>query len=228
MLRLSVIVLVAFNIIMAGLWMAQRHPEPYTETAPGRPAADGLPIIELMGEPEPSLAGQRERLRCYSLGPFETEPAMRQARGLLAPVAMEITERTTTALMELGYWVELESLEDLGGAADAVRALRQNGLEDVAVVTAADGSPRVSLGYFLQERYARARRDQARKLGFAAAIRLQRETQPRFWLDYVQDRDAPPAPQALGRAVAASLHRPIPCSEVILPVTGEAEPPAGP
>lgn len=225
MLRLGVIVLVAFNLVLAGLWLAHRPPQPARPA--DEPPPGGLPTITLMNESEPAPVPTVEQPRCFSLGPFETPAAMHLAQGRLAPLATVIRERTTDALMELGYWVELASFDEFGGPAEAVRALRQKGLEDVAVMSRPDGGRKVSLGYFLEERNARTRRDQARAMGFAAEIRVQRETQPRFWLDYVQEGDAVPAAEAMADAVPANLHRPLPCDSALDGVMGEAGSPAG-
>jgi len=227
-LRLTVIVLVAFNLVLAGLWLANRRPGPEPQPAAIETARDSLPTIVLMREMEPApepLAGQPQ---CFSLGPFETESTMRLARGRLEPLATGINERTTEALMELGYWVEMASLEGLGGPAEAVRTLRRKGLEDVAVISGADGGHKVSLGYFLEEKNARERVARARDLGFAAEIRLQRETQPRYWLDYVQAHDAPPASPALADTVPANLHRQMPCGDPLPGPVGDDELPAAP
>lgn len=225
MLRLSVVVLVAFNLLLGGIWLASRTTTPESPASAARPQRANLPVIELMQEAKPPAATAPEQPRCYSVGPFETETAMRQAQLKLVLLADPVRERTTEALMELGYWVALPSFGDFAEAGESVRAMRRKGLEDVSVVADEDGGYWVSAGYFLAQENARARRDQVRELGFEAVTRVQRESQPRYWLDYVQRNEALPAADSLAESIPTNLHRPLPCSAALLGRSAEAQAP---
>ena len=148
---------------------------------------------------------------CFAVGPFETIASREQAREHLLPVADAIFDRESEALVELGYWVTLPPFADFAGAGAAMRSLNQAGLQDTAVVSDEGGEYRVSLGYFLDQANARRRRDHARSLDFDAEIRLQRESQPRYWLDYERLRSDIAAPEA-PEGILPAQHRAIPCA----------------
>lgn len=227
MSRVIVIALLACNLILAGFRIAAQKPdEAGTENAPA-PHGPAVPRLKLLSELGPSDSAQDEDRLCYSLGPFDTAQAAQAAFAELTSLADEVQQRTTETLIELGYWVALPPFEDFADAGAAMRELRKSGLEDLAVVDDPSGRHRVSLGYYLDERNARRRRDRVRELGFNAEIRLQRETEARYWLDYAQARGTANAAQALARAVPAELNRSIPCGDELAgqKSAGEAPPP---
>jgi len=210
--RVIVIALLACNLMLAGFRMSAQPPDEATagnSTASPAPAVPGLQLLSELGSSD--SAQDTDRL-CYSLGPFETDQAVQAARAELTRLADEVRQRTTETLIELGYWVALPPFDDLAQAGAAMRELRQRGLEDLAVVDDPSGRHRVSLGYYLDERNARRRRDKVRELGFDAEIRLQRETEARYWLDYAQSRGAASAAQALAATVPVEMNRSIPCA----------------
>lgn len=173
------------------------------------------PRIQLMTEmPEPAAAIDSSR-QCWSAGPFETLATRDAVRAEITGFADVITDRESEALVELGYWVTLPGYASMADAASGMQELSRAGLHDIAVVSDDEsGDYRVSLGYFLQEANARRRRDQLRELGYEAETRLQRESQPRYWLDFER---AIPSDEvvATGPAIPPSeLGRPIPCSAV--------------
>jgi hypothetical protein len=169
-----------------------------------------IPADETLGATPIAGAGDLPLL-CYTAGPFETVPTLIEAREALGPLALGVKERDTEALVELGFWVSLPPLESFREAGALVQALNQAGQQDVAIVTDDSGEYRVSLGYFLEENNARRRRDEVRALGFDADTQVQRETQPRFWLDYAF-RDVASAELAAA-ALPAGEQREIPCPE---------------
>ncbi len=183
MLRITVILLVAANLLLLGLHVSDASSATSSPRASVWQAPAGAQPLQLISElpTPPQPVPQRQ---CFSAGPFETIPALVAAREALPPGALALTERESEALVELGYWVSLPAATDFAAAHAVMQEVDGAGLHDVAVVGDRSGAFRVSLGYFLEEANARQRRDAARALGFTAETELQRETQPRYWLDY--------------------------------------------
>ena len=204
MLRIAVVVLLACNLLLAGVHVTSAPPSPEVPVASPWTLPEGAQEIQLLEEMEfPEPVSQRQ---CFSAGPFETIQSLIAAREALAPGAVDLAERETEALVELGYWVALPTDGDFAAAHATMQAVDRAGIHDVAVVGDQNGEFRVSLGYFLEEANARRRRDNARSLGFEAETRLQRETQIRFWLDFAYDTPPPAGADAPGQ-------REIPCAE---------------
>lgn len=210
MIRLMVVLLLAANLLLIGLHVASEPPNPGRPMANVSPIPPGTPTLQLLEELAPDAYPEVAAQRCYSAGPFETVPTMIQAREALGPTAQDVTERETDALVELGYWVSLPNVPSFKEAGEQLKTLNQAGLQDVAVVSEDTGEYRVSLGYFLEEANARRRRDSVRDMGFDVEIRLQRETQTRFWLDYVFTDQA--FAERAASALPAGQQRQVPCS----------------
>lgn len=209
MSRIIVIALLASNLILIGLRAAQ-SPAPDSTASPRVTLDPWIPRLILLSEmPDAGTGAGRQ---CFSLGPFETRQASDAALAVLEAVVESVTVRETESLVELGYWVALPGAADVDAAGAQLDALQAAGFEDLAVVTDTDGAYRVSLGYFLDEANARRRRDSVREKGFDADTRLQRQTEQRFWLDYVQSPGATPAVETLDATVDRSLNRGIPCA----------------
>jgi hypothetical protein len=224
MSRIIVITLLAFNLLLVGVQVLghspgapspTNQPSPSLRQSPPTPVParsdSDLPRIVLVGEQEEIALSSNSGFQCYTLGPFETESSLRRVQQALEGVMAQSHERHTEALMELGFWVALQPYDSFAGAGDAMQALQRQGMEDVAVVNNEPGVFHVSLGYFLDERNARKRRDDVRLLGFEAETRLQRETQSRWWLDYAKVPGARDASSVLRDEDIAGLNRGIPC-----------------
>lgn len=218
MLRMTVIALLLGNLLLAAFQATEKKSERNQPRVEQRALPAGLPSIQLAEEMQATAGEVIHDGQCFALGPFETEASRQRARAAIAGLATAIAERRTEALMELGYWVALPAFPGFAEAAEAEKGLRRAGLEDVAVVSGEDGAFWVSLGYFLDEKNALARRNQVRALGLEAVTRLQRENQARFWLDYAV---ADPA-SALPGAIGPGLKRQIPCPAELVSLSRHA------
>lgn len=210
MIRLSVVIVLAVNLLLIGLHIASAPEDVDGPMANVAPIPPGTPTLRLLEELDPGAASEANALRCYSAGPFETVPSMIVAREALGPYAQNVRERDTEALVELGYWVSLPAAASYQEAGEQLQTVKEAGFEDVAVVTDENGVHYVSLGYFLEEVRARRRREDVRAMGFEAQTRLKRETQSRYWLDYeflslaVAERAASALPTGQQREVPCS------------------------
>lgn len=213
MSRITVIALLAINLLVLGFHLARDSAAapPSTVTVPAA-AQTRLPLIKLVSEDPTHMRANSSSLQCFTVGPFETEEAMWRVHDALYDQTLDLRQRRTEALMELGFWVSLPPFDSFAAAGQALRDLQQAGLEDMAVVNNEPGVFHLSLGYFLDERNARRRRDQVREQGFEAVTRLQRETQPRWWLDFAQSPGQADAGGLLQDLVPAGLNRGIPCA----------------
>jgi hypothetical protein len=248
MLRIFVISLVVANLLLLGFQSSK-------PTAPVQPRASraavvdaDIPTIHLFSEmldDQGLIDGNR---RCFSLGPFHSAEDRDAMYNRLLEVAEEVNERQTQALVEKGYWVFMPPYESLLDANQALLALQALGLQDIGVIYSGEWENAVSLGYFLRQENAVRRKQDLEERGYAPMMRVQRQSEPRYWLDYeqkpgaglialdMQDRPndfssrATPCPERgsvasnPGIAQDDSLKLPVqaPAEEQILPVSQEA------
>ncbi len=215
MLRLMVVMLLASNLLMAGVHVASEPTDPTRPVVSLPPNLADVPRLQLLDELDPEARAALNPRQCFSAGPFETVPTMIRAREALGSDAWDIHERETEALVELGYWVALPPMNSFAEAGEALSQLEQAGMTDIAVVNEKEGEYRVSLGYYLEEANARRRRDAVRSLGFQAETRLQRETQVHFWLDYALSDEA--LADGAAARLPAGQQRKIPCGDQLGP-----------
>jgi len=66
-------------------------------------------------------------------------------------------------------------------------SLQALGLQDIGVIYDGDWKNAISLGYFLRQENAARRKKSLEERGYSPLIRVQRQSEPRYWLDYEQD-----------------------------------------
>lgn len=159
---------------------------PETPTAgaeTGRPPAvvDGIPPAAAPAA-EPAVARQ-----CGVIGPFREEDAARQLIGRLVERQIEATLRSQQEEVITGYWVIIRPYATQREAVDAVRALREQGVEDLSRFYRGELKNGISLGVYRRERNAEQRRRQIEAKGFPAELLARRRMQPRFYIDYQGD-----------------------------------------
>lgn len=213
MLRVLVISLVVANLFLLGFQSSK--PPVKTETAaPKRVSGDPrIPTIHLFSEmmqDEDLLTGNR---RCFSIGPFHSAQDRDEVRTSLIEVASGINERETKALVEKGYWVFMPPYVSLLEANQELLSLKALGLKDIGIIYEGEWQNAISLGYFLRQENAQKRKKGLEKKGYQPVIRVQRQTEPRYWLDYEQ----PPGSGLLALDMQDRpndfMQRPVPCPE---------------
>jgi len=187
MLRIIVISLFVANLLLLGFQGSNRAVEP--EAVANETVAEdpGIPTIYLFSElaqDQDLMSGNRQ---CFSLGPFHSTEDMDEVRIQLQEVSVGISERQTQALVEKGYWVFLPPYGSLLEANQALLSLQALGLEDIAVIYDGDWKNSISLGYFLRQENALKRKKGLEKRGYEPLMRVQRQAEYRYWLDYEQD-----------------------------------------
>jgi len=186
MLRIAVISFFVANLL---LFAFRGKEPPAPEKALSRPAVvedTNIPTIHLFNEmvqDQDLMSGSR---RCFSLGPFHSNEDLDEFRGQLEEVSARTSQRQTQALVEKGFWVFLPPFESLLEANKVLFSLQALGLEDIVVIYQGEWENAISMGYFLRQENAQKRKKGLEDRGYAPMIRVQRQAESRYWLDYEQ------------------------------------------
>ncbi|MDX2416977.1 MAG: hypothetical protein QNK19_05890 [Xanthomonadales bacterium] len=186
MLRILVISLFVANLLLLGFQKDNPVVQPETTVTQSVVKDSTIPTIHLfseMIEDQDLLAGNR---RCFSLGPFSAIEDQDEIRTRLQEVSTIISERQTEALVEKGYWVFMPPYASLLEANEEVMSLQALGFKDISVVLGGDWKNAVSLGYFMRQENALRRKKDLEDRGYAPLVRVQRQSEPRYWLEYEQ------------------------------------------
>lgn len=212
LLKLLIIALVAANLLLLGLEASKPPANVDSDASTAQSQISNLPEIRLLSELD-GMDTQQFSRQCFTVGPFETRPTMDAIVEMLNGFASNVSSRETEAFVDRGYWVYLPPYPDEQGGRQAVKILYDAGYDDVFVVNNGDWNHAVSLGYFITQSNAIAHRDRISELGFEAEMRIQRDDESRFWVEYEQQAGDEYASRVLAELVPAELHRPIACSE---------------
>ena len=186
MLRIAVISLLVANLLLLGFQGSNPAVEPETiakQTVDEDPSVPTIHLFSEMLQNQDLISGNR---RCFSLGPFHSSEDKNEIQTLLEEVSASISERETLALVEKGYWVYMPPYESLLEANQALLSLQALGLKDIGVIYNGDWQNAISLGYFLRQENALRRKKDLEERDFAPMIRVQRQSESRYWLDYEQ------------------------------------------
>jgi len=191
MLRIIVISLVLANLLLLTFQASKPTLQEASPVVQNVAEDSDIPLIHLfeeMVEDRQLMFGTRQ---CFSLGPFHSIESRSQVRMQLRGLVAGVSERQTQALVELGYRVFLPPYESLLEANQVLLSLRALGLEDTSVIiNDSEMNNAISLGYFMRQGNANRRQQQLQKRGFEAQVRVRRDMEPRFWLDYEQEPGA--------------------------------------
>jgi len=186
MLRLIVISLFVANLLLLGFQVNKPVVQEETPVIQAVAEDPNIPTINLFNEmmqDQKLMSGNRQ---CFSLGPFHSSEGRDEIFARLQDVSTSISERQTQALVEKGYWVFLPPYISLLEANQVLLSLRALGLEDVAIIFDGGWKNAISLGYFLRQKNATRRKKGLEERGYEPQLRVQRHTEPRYWLDYEQ------------------------------------------
>jgi len=210
-LRISVISLLALNLLLVGILASQPgHQAVSTEPSASERSADISTIVLIRELDEPDKQGIG--LQCFTVGPFESRRTAEAIVEMLAANVVSAHTRTTEAFVDRGYWVFLPPFKDVANARQAVRDLYEAGHEDVELIKDGEWNLSVSLGYFINQANASSLADSIRNLGFNPEMRVQRDDESRYWVDYQQQAGQQYASQVLAGFVPSTLHRALSCT----------------
>ena len=186
MFRIIIISLFVANVLLAGF--AASQPPPQTEAAANviEAAESNIPTIHLFSEMMQDQGLMTGNRQCFTLGPFHDSEDMYEVRGRLQEVSLSTQDRQTQALVEKGYWVFLRPYDTLLEANEVLFALKALGLKDIGVIYDGEHKNSISLGYFLRQENALKRKRGLEAKGYKPMMRVQRQAEPRYWLDYEQ------------------------------------------
>lgn len=217
MLRILVISLVVANLFLLGFQRTEPVVEPETPT-PKRISGDPrIPTIHLFSEiieDEDLLSGNR---LCFSIGPFYSLEDRDSVRSQLREVATGIDERETQALVEKGYWVFMPPYVSLLEANQELLSLKALGLNDIGIIHDGEWKNAISLGYFLRQENAQRRKKNIESRGYEPLIRVRRQSEPRYWLDYEQSPGSGLLTLDMQGRPNDFMQRSLPCAEERLP-----------
>jgi hypothetical protein len=176
-----------------------------------------------MIEDQGLMSGSR---RCFTLGPFHSSEDKDEVRLLLQEVSTRTAERRTEALVEKGYWVFMPPYASMLEANEELLSLQALGLEDIGIIYDGDWKNAISLGYFLRQENALRRKKALQERGYEPLMRVQRQTEPRFWLDYEQRPGSDLIALDMTNRSNDFLQRSVPCPEQDVAEAVETEPQA--
>ena len=187
MLKIFVISLFVANILLLGFQASKPPKKKQLASSAPKTLDSSVPTIHLFSELMENrdlMSGNRQ---CFTLGPFHSEDEMDAVLTRLLPVSVEVKQRETQAMVEKGYWVFMPPYASLLQANEELLSLQSLGLVDIGVVYDGGLKNAISLGYFLRQENALKRKKSLESRGYSAVMRVQRQTEPRYWLDYEQD-----------------------------------------
>lgn len=213
MFRIIIISLFVVNVLLAGFQIAK--PRGKTETTASVIETDdsNIPTIHLFSElmqDQELMSGSRQ---CFTLGPFHDMEDMQGVRDRLQAVTLSTNNRQTIAMVEKGYWVYLKPYASLLEANQVLLALQALGLKDVAVVYEGERKKAISLGYFLRQENALKRKKGLEAKGYQPQIRVKRQAEPRYWLDYEQNPGSGLVSLNMQNRPNDFMQRALPCPE---------------
>jgi len=226
MFRIIVISLFVANVLLAG-FQVSRPPAQSEVAANVTEAADSsIPTIHLFSEmmqDQDLMTGSRQ---CFSLGPFHDIEDMYDVRAHLQEISLSTNDRQTQALVEKGYWVYLPPYETLLKANEVLFALQALGLKDIGVIYSGEQQNSISLGYFLRQENALRRKNGLEAKGYKPLMRVQRQAEPRYWLDYEQNPGSSLIALDMQSRPNDFMQRAMPCPEqpVLEASAAESEP----
>jgi len=183
-LRWVALLLILANAGFAG-WLYMGGPGRPTDEPEVPPDIGQLALLRETGESRLASAEAGESTsECFTVGPFDSEPAAKRARQRLAELGLEPEQRVLTEEEVYGYQVLLPPYPDREAALRATRKLVEKGIEEYFVITEPELENAISLGLFQRKRFAVRHTAYLEELGFAPEMRVRTEEVTRHWQDY--------------------------------------------
>jgi len=222
MLRIIVISLFVANLLLLGFQLSK--PAEQVETLASQSVVENsnVPTIHLVSELMQDWELMSGNRKCFSLGPFHSSEERDEIRAQLVEVSAYISERQTRAQVEKGYWVFLPPYQSLLEANRTLLSLKALGLKDIGVIFEGEWKNAISLGYFLRQKNASRRVKGLEDRGYTPSMRVQRQSEPRYWLDYEQNPGSALITLDMQNRPNDFMQRSLPCPQSGL-IDGELE-----
>lgn len=213
MIRILVISLVVANLLLLGFQCSRPSVRPEARATPATVRETGIPTIHLFSEMVQDQGLMSNNRQCFTLGPFHESADRDLVQARLLDVSTRISERETEALVEKGYWVFMPPYATLLEANEKLLSLQALGLKDIAIIYDGEWKNAISLGYFMRRENALRRKQDLEKKGYKPAMRIQREAEPRYWLDYEQSPGSGLLALDMQNRPNDFMQRSVPCPE---------------
>lgn len=226
MFRIIVISLFVANVLLAGFQASKRPAQTEASASVTETVQNSIPTIHLFSEMMQDQGLMTGNRQCFTLGPFHDIDDMYEVRGRLQEVSLNTVDRQTQALVEKGYWVFLPPYDTLLKANEVLFALQALGLKDIGVIYDGDRKNSISLGYFLRQENALRRKKGLEAKGYKPMMRVQRQAEPRYWLDYEQNPGSSLVALDMQSRPNDFMQRAMPCPEQpqLEAIVAESEP----
>ncbi len=197
--RALIVLLIAINVGVAMWWMLRGDP-------PAQPAfvppAD-VPRLQLLSEAKPLAAAPASTAplstpptatqpvpaqapaapnQCFSLGPFATPAALREASAKLRPQVVRQSSRATASANARGYTVLMPPQATRELAQAAAEKIKAAGFDDYLLINEGADANGIALGRYGSQESAQRRQAALQAAGFAAEIRPIGDAGP-AWVD---------------------------------------------
>ena len=212
MLRVLIISLFVANLLLFGF----RDNKPEVQQRPAKATiADhsNVPTIHLFSEIMEDQGLLSDNRQCFSLGPFHSIDDKDDVYASLLEVSVNTQERKTQALVEQGYWAYLPPYGSLLEANEMLLSLQAQGMKDIAVIHNGEWTNAISLGYFRRQENAVRRKKSLEDRGYSPLIRVKRQAEDRYWLDYEQNPGSDVIALDMQNRPNDFMQRSLPCPE---------------
>jgi hypothetical protein len=213
MLRILVISLFMVKLMIFGFWDKQPAVQQKASVKPAVAEKSNIPTIHLFSEMMEDQGLMSDSRQCFSLGPFHSVEEVDEVYASLQDVTVNITERQSQALVEQGYWVYLPPFNDLVEANQSLFSLQALGLKDIGVIYNGEWTNAISLGYFRRQGNAVKRKKSLEDRDYSPLIRVRRQAEDRFWLDYEQNPGSDLIALDMQNRPNDFMQRALPCPE---------------
>jgi hypothetical protein len=190
MMRLLIISLLLANIIYFAVEFL------FGNAAYTPPAAikQGIPAIELLKdkEPEPKTSSTLST-RCYTVGPYNSEKAMKLVAKQLNDFGLAVKVRRQKTKDTLNYLVYLAAQKTRQESLKIIEDIKKNDVKNYHLIESGPYKNAISFGFFDDLNKARRHSEYIRYLGYDARYTEQKSVREIFWLNYDEqpDKSAP-------------------------------------
>jgi hypothetical protein len=159
------------------------------------PAAikSGIPAIELLKNESDSQPLLAQSTRCYTVGPYNSEKAMKLVAKQLNGFGLAFTIRRQKTKDTLNYLVYLVAQESRQAALKIIDDIKKFEIENYHLIESGPYTNAISFGFFDDLNKARRHSEYIRYLGYDARYTEQKAMREIFWLNYDEqpDKSAP-------------------------------------
>jgi hypothetical protein len=200
MMRVLIILLVFTNIAYFAVEFLFGNAV-YTSPAAIR---TGIPAIELLKNEEDFKTLPAQSTRCYTVGPYNSEKAMKLVAKQLNAFGLAVTIRRQKTKDTLNYLVYLAAQESRQEALKIIDDIKKFDIENYHLIESGPYTNAISFGFFDDLNKARRHSEYIRYLGYDARYTEQKAMREIFWLNYDEQPDKSAPVLVWSRAVDSS------------------------